>query len=51
MSAGHEPVPPEIAKTLVGWKKYFNAYTTNGRFNVYTSLYFLYFRNLAFVFH
>lgn len=30
----HEPVPPEIAKTLVGWKKHFNAYTTQGRFNV-----------------
>lgn len=30
----HEPVPPEIAKTLVGWKKHFNAYTTQARFNV-----------------
>jgi len=30
----HEPVPPEIARTLVGWKKHFNSYTTQGRFNV-----------------
>ncbi|RNA39908.1 hypothetical protein BpHYR1_030931 [Brachionus plicatilis] len=29
----HEPVPPEIARTLVGWKKHFNAYTTQARFN------------------
>ena len=31
---GHESVPPEIAKTLVGWKKHLNSYTTQGRFNV-----------------
>jgi hypothetical protein len=31
---GHEAVPPEIAKTLVGWKKHFNLYTQQGRFNV-----------------
>jgi hypothetical protein len=30
----HEAVPPEIAKTLVGWKKHFNSYTQQGRFNV-----------------
>ena len=30
----HEPVPPEIERTLVGWKKHFNAYTVQGRFNV-----------------
>lgn len=40
---GHgETVPPEIAKTLVGWKKHFNAYTQTGRFNVR----FLHFFNL-----
>ena len=31
---GHEEVPADIAKTLVGWKKHFNAYTQTGRFNV-----------------
>ena len=32
---GHgEEVPPEILKTLVGWKKHFNSYTQKGRFNV-----------------
>lgn len=34
MAGGHEAVPPEIAKTLVGWKKHFNAYTVQGRYNV-----------------
>lgn len=29
-----EQVPAEIAKTLVGWKKHFNSYTPQGRFNV-----------------
>jgi hypothetical protein len=36
---GHEEVPPEIKKTLVGWKKYFNSYTHQGRFNVNLTLY------------
>ena len=31
---GHEEVPADIAKTLVGWKKHFNSYTQAGRFNV-----------------
>jgi hypothetical protein len=31
---GHEEVPADIAKTLTGWKKHFNAYTQTGRFNV-----------------
>lgn len=30
----HEAVPADIQKTLVGWKKHFNAYTQQGRFNV-----------------
>jgi len=30
---GHEEVPADIAKTLVGWKKHFNSYTQSGRFN------------------
>jgi hypothetical protein len=31
---GHEAVPPEILKTLTGWKKHFNSYTNQGRLNV-----------------
>ena len=32
---GHgEEVPPEVLKTLVGWKKHINSYTQKGRFNV-----------------
>jgi hypothetical protein len=34
MAGGEEPIPPEIAKTLVGWKKHINSYTLQGRFNV-----------------
>lgn len=30
----HEAVPADIAKTLTGWKKHFNSYTQQGRFNV-----------------
>ena len=36
---GHEAVPPEIAKTLVGWKKHFNSYTNKGRYNVNFNLF------------
>lgn len=39
---GHEAVPPEIAKTLVGWKKHFNSYTQQGRFNVRAFYYSIY---------
>ena len=34
----HEAVPADIQKTLVGWKKHFNAYTQTGRFNVIMAL-------------
>jgi hypothetical protein len=37
----HEAVPADIQKTLVGWKKHFNAYTQTGRFNVIMSLGFM----------
>lgn len=39
----HEPVPPEIARTLVGWKKHFNSYTTQARFNVNLTNIIIYF--------
>ena len=29
-----EVIPPEIAKTLVGWRKHINTHTLQGRFNV-----------------
>ena len=38
---GHgEEVPPEVLKTLVGWKKHFNSYTQKGRFNVRIKSYY-----------
>ena len=53
---GHgEEVPADIAKTLVGWKKHFNAYTQKGRFNVSSKThgmtFFLRLVDLCFLFH